>query len=148
MAAAAETDHVAHATTTIAAPAQKVWDALTNPAAIKQYMMGATVASDWKVGSPITWRGEIKGKSFEDKGTIKRVEPGKLLEYTHFSPMSGETDSPENYHLVTVKLSPDGSGTRITLDQTKNATEDARKHSEENWNHMLAAMKKVVEGGK
>jgi uncharacterized protein YndB with AHSA1/START domain len=147
MATQSTTDHVARATTTISAPAEKVWDALTNPAAIKQYMMGATVTSDWKVGSPITWKGEIKGKSFEDKGRIQRVDPNEVLEYTHYSPMSGEPDAPENYHVVTVSLSPAGNGTRVDLVQTKNPTDEGRKHSEENWNQMLAGMKKVVESG-
>ena len=138
-------DHVAHATTTIAAPADKVWDALTNPEKIKQYMMGATVTSDWKPGSPITWKGEIKGKAFEDKGRIQRLEARKSLEYTHYSPMSGEPDVPASYHLVTVTLSPDGSGTRVDLTQTNNPTDDGRKLSEEHRNLLLAGMKKVVE---
>ena len=148
MAAQTGTDHIARATTTIAAPADKVWRALTDPATIKQYMFGAAVQSDWKVGSPITWKGDMKGKPYEDKGKIQKVESGKVLEYTHYSPMSGEPDTPESYHVVTVKLSPDGNGTRVDLEQTKNPTDDARKHSEENWNQMLVGMKKVVEGAK
>jgi uncharacterized protein YndB with AHSA1/START domain len=145
MAARTGVDHVAHATTTIAAPAHKVWDALTNPATIKQYMFGATVASTWKVGDSITWKGEMKGKSYEDKGRIVRSEPNRVLEYTHFSPMSGQPDVPESYHVVTVTLTPEGNDTRVDLAQTKNPTDDARKHSEENWNQMLAGLKKVVE---
>ncbi len=145
MAAQTNTDHIARATVTVSAPPDRVWEALTNPAKIKQYMMGATVTSDWKAGSPITWKGEIKGKSFEDKGRVQRVEPRKLLEYTHFSPMSGEPDVPENYHVVTVTLTPEGSGTRVDLAQTNNPTDDGREHSEENWKQMLAGMKKLVE---
>jgi len=148
MATQNDADHVAHATTTIAAPADRVWDALTNPEKIRQYMMGATVASNWTPGSAITWKGEIKGRAFEDKGRIQRIEPKKLLEYTHYSPMSGEPDIPEKYHLVTVTLTPDGDSTRVDLAQTNNATDDARKHSEDNWNQMLAGMKKIVEATK
>jgi uncharacterized protein YndB with AHSA1/START domain len=145
MPAERKSDHVARVTTTIAAPADSVWDALTKPEVVKQYMMGATVASDWKPGSPITWKGEFKGKSFEDKGRIQRIEPKKLLEYTHYSAMSGEPDVPENYHLVTVTLAPDGNSTRVDLTQTNNPTDEGRKHSEDNWKQMLAGMKKVVE---
>src|SRR5262249_3157989 len=104
MATDTDVDHVAHATTTIAASPDRVWAALTNPATIKQYMFGATVASTWQVGSAITWKGEMKGKRYEDRGQILRSEPGRLIEYTHFSPMAGEPDVPENYHVVTVKL--------------------------------------------
>jgi|SRR5690348_13558468 uncharacterized protein YndB with AHSA1/START domain len=145
MPAQKQTDHVASATTNISAPAARVWDALTDPEKVKQYMMGATVSSDWKAGSPISWKGEFKGKSFEDKGRIQRIEPNKVLEYTHYSPMSGEPDVPENYHLVTVTLTPDGTGTRVDLTQTNNPTDEGRKHSEDNWKQMLAGMKKVVE---
>ncbi|MGH8957755.1 MAG: SRPBCC domain-containing protein [Acidimicrobiia bacterium] len=52
-----------------------VWDALTDPKKIEDYYLGAAVATDWQVGSPITWSGEWKGKSFADKGEILVVEP-------------------------------------------------------------------------
>ena len=139
------TQTIATASTTINAPADKVWDALVNPAKIKQYMFGTTVTSDFKEGSPITWKGEFKGKAYEDKGEIRHVERPRLLEYTHYSPTSGQTDTPENYHTVTIELAPAGSATRVTLSQDNNPTEDARKHSEENWNQMLTGLKKLVE---
>ena len=41
----------ATATVSIAADKSQVWDAFVTPAAIKQYMFGADVHSDWKVGS-------------------------------------------------------------------------------------------------
>ena len=55
-------DRIAKATTTVDAPVTKVWDAFVNPRIIKQYMFGTDVASDWKKGSPITWKGEFQGK--------------------------------------------------------------------------------------
>ena len=58
----------ARSSITIAAPAEKVWTALITPAAIKQYMFGTTVVSDWKEGSPIIFKGEWQGKSYEDRG--------------------------------------------------------------------------------
>lgn len=136
---------VARAETTITAPIDKVWNALVDPAVIKQYMFGSTVTSEWKPGSPITWKGEWEGKKYEDKGVIVRVDPQRRLEYTHFSPLSGLPDNPENYHTVTIDLSREGSGTRVSLSQDNNATEQAREHSEKNWNMMLAGLKKVLE---
>ena len=58
---------IARASITISAPAEKVWSALVNPEAIKQFMFGTHVVTDWRVGSPITWKGEWQGKSFGDK---------------------------------------------------------------------------------
>jgi uncharacterized protein YndB with AHSA1/START domain len=50
-------DTVAKSSIMIDAPAAQVWVALVNPAAIKQYMFGTNVISDWKKGSSILWRG-------------------------------------------------------------------------------------------
>jgi len=86
----------AEADVTIKGSVSQVWDALTNPDKIKQYMFGATVESDWKVGSPIVWKGEWKGKPFEDKGRILEIQQGKRLRYSHFSPLSGAPDRPES----------------------------------------------------
>ncbi len=137
---------IAKASTTIDAPAAKVWRALVTPADIKHYMFGSTVTSDFQQGSPITWKGEWKGKPYEDKGEILQVVPERTLRYTHFSPLAGLPDKPENYHTVTIELKADGPRTRVSLAQDGNDTEDARKHSAENWTKMLAGLKKLVEG--
>jgi uncharacterized protein YndB with AHSA1/START domain len=130
----------------INAPVAAVWDALVNPATIKQYMFGTTAQSQWTPGSPITFKGEWQGRSYEDHGVIVRAERERVLEYTHFSPLAGLPDTPENYHTVTVELSPAGPGaTAVTLSQDNNATEQAREHSEKNWAIMLAGLKKLLE---
>jgi uncharacterized protein YndB with AHSA1/START domain len=136
---------IAHATVAIAAGPDEVWSALTDPAAIKQYMFGTTVETDWRPGSPIVWKGEWQGRAYEDKGTITSVQPGESLQYTHFSPLSGVPDEPGNYHTVTVDLSAEGSGTRVDLSQDGSATTEARDHSEQNWSVMLSALKQYVE---
>jgi uncharacterized protein YndB with AHSA1/START domain len=138
-------DLIAKASTTIAAPAKKVWDALTTPETIKRYMFGTTVVSDFKEGSPIVWKGEWEGKKYEDKGVILQVKPTRLIQYSHFSPLSGLPDKPENYHTVTIELSADGARTRVSLSQDNNATEQAREHSTKNWETMLTSLKKVIE---
>ncbi len=139
------TDLIARSSITIAAPAQKVWDALVTPSTIKQYMFGTTVISDWKEGSPIVWKGEWQGRKYEDKGVIRQLAPGRALQYTHFSPMSGQPDRPENYHTVTIQLSGEGHQTRVSLTQDNNPTEEARSHSEKNWGTMLEGLKRVLE---
>jgi uncharacterized protein YndB with AHSA1/START domain len=136
---------IANASTTINAPSAELWQALVTPAAIKEYMFGTTVTSDWVVGSPIVWEGEWQGRAYEDKGIILQVVPERVLEYSHFSPLAGVPDVPENYHIVTVELSPDGERTRVTLSQDNNPTEQAREHSEKNWGMILAALKQFLE---
>jgi uncharacterized protein YndB with AHSA1/START domain len=136
---------IAKASVTINAPTRKVWEWLINPEQIKQYMFDTTVESDWREGSSITWKGEWEGKSYEDKGTILQLEPGGVLQYSHFSPLSGLPDEPENYHTVTIRLSDEGGQTGVSLEQDKNPTEEARDHSQKNWESMLEALKKLLE---
>jgi uncharacterized protein YndB with AHSA1/START domain len=136
---------VAKSSVTIAAPPDRVWDALVDPRSVKQYMLGADVASDWRKGSPITWSGEWKGKGYQDKGVVLAVHPGRRLQYSHFSPLAGLPDKPENYHTVTIELAQDGERTKVALSQDKNPTPEAKEHSEENWDKILAGLKKVVE---
>lgn len=76
---------------------------------------------------------------------ILRVEPPRVLQYSHFSPLSGLPDKPENYHTVTIELSGEGNQTCVSLSQDSNATEEARKHSQKMWGMMLEELKKFVE---
>ena len=139
------TDLLAKASTTIKATAAEVWDALVDPAKIKQYMFGTNVTSDWKEGSPISWKGEWEGKAYEDKGVILEMKPRRLLQYTHFSPLSGLPDQRENYHTVTIELAENGSATDVTLTQDNNPNEKEREHSEKNWSMMLEGLKGLLE---
>lgn len=136
---------IARASITVDAPSIKVWDALVNPETIKQYMFGTNVVSDWKEGSPIVWKGEWQGKSYEDKGVILQFNPGRIIQYSHFSPLSGLPDKPDSYHTVTIELYGKGTQTRVSLSQDNNPTEQAREHSEKNWGMMLTALKKFLE---
>lgn len=138
-------DLIAKASTTIDAPIERVWDALTNPELIKQFMFGTEAVSNWKVGNPIVWKGVWQGKHYEDKGTILKIEPPHFLQYSHFSPLSGAPDLPENYHTLTYELTEKGNNTLIELSQDNNATADDVKHSQEMWQQLLVSLKKVVE---
>jgi uncharacterized protein YndB with AHSA1/START domain len=141
-----DTRHVARASVDVDAPTGEVWNALVTPETIEKYMFGAKVVSDWKEGSPIVWMGEWKGKSYEDKGEILRLEPQRVLQYSHYSPLSGQPDAPESYHTVTIELAQTRDGqTRVSLTQDNNPSAEAREHSEKNWAAMLDGLKKVVE---
>jgi uncharacterized protein YndB with AHSA1/START domain len=137
---------VAKATTTINAPASRVWDALTKPDLIKQYLFGTKVTTDWRVGSSITHEGIWEGKAYKDKGKVLQVEPRKLLVSTFWSSLSGLPDVPENYQTVRYELAAENGGTRLTITQDNNATQEDANHSAQNWNMVLEGMKKVIEG--
>jgi len=141
-------NHIAKSSIYIDAPRERVWEALVDPDAIQQYMFGTHVVTDWREGSRITWQGVWQGKPYQDKGVILKLEPGRTLRYSHFSPLSGIADAPENYHTVTIELSADGARTHVSLAQDNNASEEERTHSEEMWEMMLGSLKKYIEEAK
>lgn len=133
---------------TINATAAQVWKALTTPSLVKKYLMGTTVTSDWNEGSAISYDGEWEGTKYHDKGIIKKIEPEKIFQSTYLSSMSGKEDLPENYKLVTYRLSKNDKKTRVTLTQDNNATVKEKDHSTQNWKMVLKKLKEVVENEK
>ena len=136
---------VATAEIDITAPATRVWSALVDPAQIKTYMFGSTVETDWLPGSAITWSGEYNGQPYEDKGEIIAIDAPRRLELTHFSPMSGAEDAPENYHRLIYTLTSVEDGTNVRLTQDNNQDMDAATHASQNWQTMLKELKRHIE---
>lgn len=122
-----------------------VWKALTDTATIKKYFFGTEAVSDWKAGSPLVFRGEWEGRSYEDKGTILDAEPGKVLKYSYWSGFSGLEDIPDNYSLVTYTLESENQDTLLILVQQGFANEEALAHSESGWDKVLQNLKELLE---
>jgi len=137
--------YTAEAKVTIDAPAEKVWEALTNPEKIAKYLYGTQVTSDWKEGGSISYKGEYNGKPYEDKGTIKTFEPNKVFASTYWSSMGGKEDKPENYNLVTYTLEEGGDTTLVTLTQDNIDTDEEKQQMITNWNGVLVGLKEVAE---
>jgi len=129
----------------INASAAKVWEALTTPSIIKQYFFGTNAISDWKVGSPLIFKGTWEGKKYEDKGMILDKIPQKLFRYSYWSSMSGIEDKPENYVTITYQLSESDNQTMLTVTQENIPDEKTKKHSEENWNKVLKELRQLLE---
>lgn len=139
------TAQIAKASVVIHAPASRVWDALTKPELIKQYMFGTDVTTDWKVGSPIFYQGIWEGKPYRDKGQILEIEPAKRIVSTFWSALSGVPDSPEYYKTVAYELASEDGGTRLTVTQDNNDSEEEAEHSSQNWQMVLDGIKKLLE---
>jgi len=137
--------HIAEASIIVAAPPERVWAVLTEPDQVRRYLMGTTLETDWKPGSPITWSGEWKGNHYTDKGEVVEVEECKRLVYTHYSPLSGAEDSPENYHTLWWSLEEVSGGTQIVLTQDNNSSVEEAAHNRETWQQVMASLKKVAE---
>ena len=134
-------DFTAESEISVEAPPEAVWAVITDNKKFGEVMFGSTVTTDWKVGSPIVYSGEWEGKPFEDKGKILELEKNKLFRSTHIA----GTDKTHTEHEVAYHLAPEGSGTKVKVTQTNNATQDAADHSTKNWEMMLKNLKKVVE---
>jgi uncharacterized protein YndB with AHSA1/START domain len=133
------------ASVTIDAPADEVWAALTTPELIKRWFFGVDTQTDWTVGSPIVHRGEYQGTPYEDTGIIERFEPGRLLVHTHWSPVSGLPDRPENHQEVTWALSGTDGVTELTVTERNLPSEDAKTISDRSWASALSSLKELLE---
>lgn len=137
-----------------ASPAQ-VWNALINPEQTKKYMFGCETVSDWKVGSPLLWKGSYEGKEMVFvKGNIVELKPERFLAYTVIDPHSTIEDIPENYLTVTYDLKQENDHTVLTVTQGDYSTvADGEKRYQdsynggEGWNPILVAIKELVERG-
>lgn len=129
----------------INAPVAEVWKGLTDPEIVKKYFFGTNVKSDWKAGSPITFSGEWEGKSYEDKGNIQEITPGKYVKYSYWSSMGGTEDKPENYANVSYTLDENDGFTTLTVSQDNIKDITSKEHSEQNWQTVFGGLKKLLE---
>lgn len=129
----------------INAAASSVWHALITPDLIKEYFFGTEAISDWKVGSPIVFKGEWQGKFYEDKGTILQVTPEQLLKYTYCSSISGVNDKPKNYLVITFELAENNGSTVLTITPENIVDENLKEHNEANWKKVLCDLKRLLE---
>jgi uncharacterized protein YndB with AHSA1/START domain len=127
-------------------PVSKVWDALTNPEVMKLWLWeGITIASDWKVGSPIIFAGKFYKSNYEDKGTILKFEKEKVFQYNYWGKLSQLPDSPENYTIIGFELTEKGNKTLLTLMQSNCITYEIYAHWNFYWIVTLDILKKLVE---
>jgi uncharacterized protein YndB with AHSA1/START domain len=129
----------------IHAPIEEVWAAITTPERIKEWFFGVDTRSDWTEGSELVHTGEWQGRPYEDRGTILRIDPPRLLVHTHWSAMSGRPDRPEHYEEVTWTLSAEDGSTRLTVAETNLPSEQARDMSEQSWRTALDTLKELLE---
>jgi uncharacterized protein YndB with AHSA1/START domain len=130
----------------------KVWNALTIPELVNQWMLDEPleIITDWKAGSPLTIKGHQHWVDFENKGTVLQSEAQKLLQYSHLSSLSRLPDTPENYSIITFRLEaiPDDDATLLHFTLSGFPTESIYKHLVFYWNTTLGIFKSFVESEK
>lgn len=132
---------------TINAAAATVWQTLTDPAVMQQWMAESelTIDTDWTVGSPILIRGELHHLPFANKGTVLQFMPEQLLQYTHLSSLSALPDQPDSYSILTFQLAPTATQTALTVTVTNFPTETIYKHLAFYWTVVLEILKRKIE---
>ncbi|WP_020595691.1 SRPBCC family protein [Spirosoma panaciterrae] len=128
-----------------ASPA-RVWDVLTNPLLIQEYLFGTETLTDWTIGSAIVFQGEYENQSYQDKGIILENVPNQLLSYSYWSGFSGLEDKPENYATVTYRITEKGPNrTEFTWTQQGFSTEAGYAHSLNGMDDFLNQIKAIAE---
>lgn len=140
------TGHTATARVDVDAPRDEVWTTLTRPDRIAQWMAGSRVETTWEVGSPITWAGDYDGRAYQDKGEVLVFDEPSRLSVTHYSPVMGQPDEPENYHTIVYTLTESGGVTHVELTQDGCDSEEQADQFSANWQQMLEALKATTEG--
>ena len=127
--------------TEIRASADRVWQALTQPAFTERYWYGTRLESDWKAGSPIVFR---KPQGDPDEGTVLVADRPRKLVFSwivNFGPLKGERAS-----RVTFTIDPHGDGVKLTLVHDDfDAGSKVFEALKGGWPAILAGLKKTAE---
>lgn len=129
----------------IKASAERVWQAITDPAFTSRYWYGTRVELDWKVGSAITFV-KPEGMGAPDTGRVLVADKPRQLSFSWhiaWGEMSKEPDS-----RVTFTIEPGGDGVKLTLvhDQFVEGSQ-AYEALKNGWKGILAGLIKTVEEG-
>jgi uncharacterized protein YndB with AHSA1/START domain/DNA-binding transcriptional ArsR family regulator len=145
-------------TTYINTTPERLWQALTDPAFTQRYW-GATIESDWNVGSAMTWvqRGV---KVADPEQVVLESEPYRRLAYTwqtitpEFAQEFGFSDelvarlAGERRSKVTFEIEPAGAAVKLTVIHDGFDAGSAMLESiSQGWPAVLSSLKTLLETG-
>ncbi|HLP14563.1 MAG TPA: SRPBCC domain-containing protein [Flavobacteriales bacterium] len=131
----------------IHAPVSNVWNAITNPIVMKQWIYDTEVeiSSSFEKGSSFILKGDLHGMSFENKGRIWEFEPQQRFIYDYVSSLSGPDQDELDATFVHFELESRGEYTLLKLTVENARTEVDFKHLELYWGVTLDVIKNLVE---
>jgi uncharacterized protein YndB with AHSA1/START domain len=125
---------------------ERMWDVLTNPEIIKEYLYGTDTITDWKVGSEIIFQGEFDGHQYKDKGIVESINLNQSLSYWYWSGFSGIDDLKENYSLVSYSIDEvSDSEVKFTWTQKGFSSSEGFEHSQKGMEALLNTIKLIAE---
>jgi uncharacterized protein YndB with AHSA1/START domain len=142
----------------IAAPANRVWHALTDPEASRLWR-GAEFVTDWQTGSPLLVRRAFGLKTIDDHGRVVLADSPNRLTLTFLPSISHLPDRTENYSTIDMVLTLEGNSTLLTVTHTvpepagtaekmaKSGLDlSGEKHVAFYWRSTLPLLRDLVEG--
>jgi len=124
----------------------KLWKALRDPEFTRQYWMGTTQESDWKVGSP--WKIRFADGRVADTGEVLEFKPYKRLVLkwrNEFMPGLKK----EGYTRMTYSLEKLGAQVKLTVvHEIPKAKSVFIGKVAQGWPMILASLKSLLETGK
>lgn len=138
-------------TTKIKANREKVWEALTNPDKIEQYMFGSRTDSNWHPGNDVNFYISKEGKNITVvKGKVIKADKPVYLEHTLFPAITEMKDIPENYLYIIYEIKKDKDGeTLLTITQGDfSKVEQGKERYDETvkgWETVLPKLKEIAE---
>lgn len=115
----------------------EVWALLLEPIHSTRVWFGSTLETDLRPGGSIKWTGSWEGKSFEDRAIVLSCALHEDIDMLYFSGFSGLEESPETRLRLTIRMSREGDGCRLRLEQGNFQDIARRDHSIEGWNGIL-----------
>ncbi|PTS98766.1 hypothetical protein DBR11_13995 [Pedobacter sp. HMWF019] len=131
-------------TVLINATTRSVWDTLTTPSLIQQWIHDTPVEiqTDWKVGSSLIMSGDLHGILFSNSGKILAFERNVKLSYSFLSSLSNLPDIVESHCILEFSLVPEDHKTRLNLTISNFPDQVIRKHLELYWGPTLELIRK------
>lgn len=130
----------------IAAPAEKVWRALTDGEFTRQYFFGRRIESDWKVGAD--WALLMEDGRVDSGGKVLECEPPRRLA------IGWRVEWLEEFRklpeaIVTFDIDPAGEAVRLTVTQlTAPIDEKYLEGGRQGWPAIISGLKSLLETGK
>ncbi len=124
---------------------EKLWKALMDPAATRQYWAETWQESEWKVGAP--WKIMMPDGRVADTGEIIEFEPQKKIVLTWRNEFMPELKA-EGYSRLTYEIEKHGDSVKLTVlhEIDKDQSQFIQKVSG-GWPPILSSLKSLLETG-